>query len=260
MFEKMRPLIQREAQRWEENHEQSEYEDVWSITDNTEVLKALANGINENVKKVLIPGCGSKTDLQGYLVDNYKHLETIYCTDCSQHALNQAKDDCDHDKIIYQKVDTSGMPFENNFFDFILVANSILSGFDLLNRRMIKECHRALKPGQRLYGFFPTILCAYEISYLDQRFAHLQTNGTINVLKNSFYESTQKMEQIFYTPLRLKHIVEEAGFKREKFEIYFFDSDYFMKESERVYGLPKDSGLCGWEILAILQKYFSTGE
>jgi len=76
----------------------------------------------------------------------------------------------------------------------------------------------------------------------------------LDIASNSFYESTQNLRQIFYTPIRLKTIFEEIGFIRRNFEFYFFDNDYFEKENERIYGLPQDSGLCIWEIFTVLEK------
>ncbi|MEN8220223.1 MAG: methyltransferase domain-containing protein [Pseudomonadota bacterium] len=157
-------------------------------------------------------------------------------------------------KIIYQQEDMSCMSFPDDCFDLVLIINSILSANDLLNRRMVKDCHRVLQTGGELHGFFPTIFMPLEISTLCPSRLDWQTDGTIDLYKNTFYEHGQKMLQMFYSPLRLRHIFKEVGFKLKNFQVYFFDSDYFQKETERIYGILADSEVFIWEILATLEK------
>lgn len=254
LFEDIRRNIGPEELSWDSEHVIHQYNNVFSITDDSSTCAALTKGISKSVKTVFIPGCGSNPNLQKYIVQNYPTIETIYCTDWSQNAINQAAKKFSHKKIRYRREDTSALSFEANSIDNVIISNSILSGFDLQNRKMIHQCHRVLKRGGLLCGFFPTIHCALEFSFLDRRFAHWLTDGTIDLSKNSFYEVSQKTSQIFYSPLRLNQIFQEVGFHRKAFEIYFFDDEYFRMESERIYGLPPDSGLYVWEILAVLEK------
>ncbi len=243
-----------EEKAWDHDHAINQYRNVFSITDDVEVCMRLTKGIDENVEKVLIPGCGSKTNLQRHIVENFTNIRSIDCTDWSQSAIDQASAGYSHEKIRYWKEDSSALPFQHASFDYVIISNSILSNQDVLNRKMIQECHRVLKRGKPLYGMFPTIYCAAEFTYLDTRFAHWLTDGTIDLTKNSFYEREQKLNQIFYTPLRLKQILQEAGFTRRSFEICFFDNAYFERENEKIYGIPPDSGLSIWEILVSMEK------
>ena len=254
LIKKDKEKIEVESSYWDNDHKKNEYDNVFSITESEKICQELTKGIDENTKYIIIPGCGSKTNLQRYIVDNYKNIVCIYCTDYSKNAIKQSIEKYSHPKIKYHIEDTSNLSYEKEKFDLVIISNSILSNSDILNRKMIQECHRVLKPKGKLYGFFPSIYCALDIAHLDTRFSHFMTTGMLNLAKNTFYEKTQGTEQIFYTPLRLNQIFLEASFVRKAFEIQFFDNDYFKKESERVYGLPKDSGLYVWEILAILEK------
>lgn len=246
--------IKNEKNYWHQDHEKNNYTNVFSITESRKVCEELTKGITNNTKKILIPGCGSKTYLQEYIIENYEGIESIHCTDLSSSAIKQAELNFIHSKLVYKTEDTSNFSYEEEKFDYIVISNSILSSSDLLNRKMISECYRVLKYHGVLYGFFPSIYCALDIAYLDSSFSHFITTGMLNLSKNTFYETTQKTEQIFYTPLRLNQIFLEAKFTREAFEIQFFDDDFFKKESERIYGLSPESGLLVWEILAILRK------
>ena len=253
LFEKIKSQISTEREFWNSDHDKNEYQNVFSITDDPEVCSYLSKNITHNMTKILIPGCGSKTHLQEYLIKYYPNI-TIYCTDWSLAALRQAETICCHPNIIYQQEDSGHFSFSDNFFDQIIISNSILSNHDLLNRRIIKECYRVIKRNGNLCGFFPTIFCAFEWAHLDNRYSHFLTNNIINFVKNSLYETTQQCGQIFYTPLRLQQIFNETGFKRKTFEIYFFDNDYFKKENEKIYGLPPDSGLCVYEFFVLMEK------
>ena len=254
LIKKDKKKIEMESSYWENDHKKNEYNNIFSITESEKVCQELTKGIDKNTKYIIIPGCGSKTNLQKYIIDNYKDIECVYCTDYSESAIKQSIKNYNHPKIKYHIQDPSNLSYEEEKFDLVIISNSILSNSDILNRKMIQECYRVLKQKGKLYGFFPSIYCALDIAHLDTRFSHFMTTGMLNLAKNTFYEKTQGTEQIFYTPLRLNQIFLEANFVRKAFEIQFFDDDYFKEESEKVYGLPKDSGLYVWEILTVLEK------
>lgn len=244
------PSAINEQKVWQDNYTTADYNDVWSMTDDPGAIQRLCSGINANTKLVYIPGCGSKTGLQKYITDNFPNIEKIICIDWSSEAVASAKATYSHRKIEYIVVDACNTGFLSGCFDIAILANCALSPNDLQNRRFLNETGRLLRPDGVMYGFFPTIFAALEISMLDDKFAYLN-NGYIDIYKNSFFEQTQQLSQIFYTPLRLNQILNECGFTRELFEIYVCDSPHFRQESERIYGIPKDSGLAIWEIFLI---------
>lgn len=238
---------------WDENYQKFQYEDVWSITEDIEVCKKLTTRINEDSKKILIPGCGSKTHLQDYINAIYNNVE-IFCTDWSRYALEIAKGSKNENNAYYLIDDMTEMQFESDTFDNIIISNSILSGNDKQNRKMVGECYRVLKEGGILSGLFPSIFSIYEISYLDNRFEYLRKDGIINIENNTFYEKTQGLHQIFYTPIRLRRIFEENKFRIDKFELFFCNTEHLLKENERIYNIPRESDLVPWEFFLELRK------
>ena len=248
---------EQEMGNWNNNYQKYQYDDVFSITEDRDVCKKLASGIKENSNKILIPGCGSKTYLQDYISTIFDG--DIICTDWSKHALEIAKESSKSDKICYFKDDMTNMQFDDNTFDNIIISNSILSGDDRNNRKMLNECNRVLKKGGTLTGLFPSVYATYEISYLDEQFKYLRKENIISIEDNTFYETTQDMYQIFYTPIRLRRIFKENNFKTEKFEIFFCDSEHLLEENEKIYKLPKESDLVIWEFFIELTKVSKFG-
>ena len=43
--------------------------------------------------------------------------------------------------------------------------------------------------------------------------------------------------QLFYSPLLLRHVLQQAGFGIETFELFFCDSDNFKSQSRQLYGI-----------------------
>jgi SAM-dependent methyltransferase len=230
------------------------YTNVWSVTPDRFARDALLQFVPSGTRTVLIPGCGSETHLQRHLIEERKELHEVHCTDWSPEALDRAQASFSNPKVRYRKENTAELSYADGIFDVALVVNSILSSDDNRNRDMVRECHRVLRPGGKLVGFFPTILCALDISYVDASFTKLRESGAICLEHSAFYEEKQRLRQIFYTPLRLARIVKEAGFTRERFEIVFFDSELMQTETEQYYQVPRGCDVFVWEILVVLQK------
>jgi ubiquinone/menaquinone biosynthesis C-methylase UbiE len=238
---------------WDRDH-QGGYTNVWGITHDKCTRDALLKCIPNGTQTILIPGCGSETHLQQHLIDEHKELHEVHCTDWSQEAINRARASFSNRKVQYRKENTASLSYVDGTFDVALIVNSILSSDDKLNHDMVRECYRVLRPGGKLIGFFPTILCALDMSYLDANFSKLRESGAIRLEHSTFFEEKQGLRQIYYTPLRLARIAKEAGFHREKFEVVFFDSELMQKETERYYQVPEGNDVFIWEILAVLRK------
>lgn len=237
----------RERDIWNENFKDRSYTDVFSITDASDVVQRLGRCIDSSVQHIYIPGCGTKTHVQRYIAEHFDTVSCITCLDWSEEAIAQASSSFSHDKVRYLVGDASDTILGDNSFDVALVLNSILSDNDLLNRRIIREIGRLLRDRGLLVGFFPTVLAALEISLLNEHAAYLR-NGYLDIHKNTFYEENQSLTQIFYGPIRLNQILAEAGFSREIFEIYFFESAHFKRESPTIYRFINDPDLLLWEI------------
>lgn len=218
--------------------------------------------------QVLIPGCGSEIYLQKELLYLCPHIKQVYCTDFSETAIATAKKnwkEVDGDfrlnsqQIIFEQLDSTNLteqkPNWKDKFDYILVVNSVLSGEDWQNRQMIAEFYKILKPGGRLYGFFPTIFCPLEIAHLCRTKAHWLTNGTINLPESALYEyqDGKKDRQLLYTPSRLNQIFKEAGFKRLSFEVFFHDSDISAMKIEKIFDV-NDPEIYYWSFLVRFEK------
>ena len=130
--------------------------------------------------------------------------------------------------------------------------NSVLSSEDEINRQMLQEFYKALKPSGKLCGFFPSIFWDLELAYLSKSHACWLTDGSINLAESAASIKGENYRQIYYTPLRLNRIFKEAGFKRHNWEIYFFDSPLLttaLKENE-----DEDPDICEWGFLVRYQK------
>lgn len=187
---------------------------------------------------------------------NCPEIRELYCTDFSQEAIDIAQSTwhSSSDRIKFEVLDSTKItelkPALSNYFDFILVVNSVLDRDDSTNRRMIQEFGKALKPGGKLYGLFPTIFCGLEIEQLDPTWPH---RGFAYLPSSGFYERRQSYRQIFYTPLRLNRIFKEAGLKRKRFEIFFCDSEFLSKNAEKIYNID-DPDIYVWEFIVRYEK------
>jgi SAM-dependent methyltransferase len=116
----------------------------------------------------------------------------------------------------------------NEKFDCVLLVNSVVSSEDKTNREMIREFGKVLKPGGKIYGYFPTTLCFLEIAYFSRKHAHCVTEGFIDVYGNKVWDAEWQNAQIYYTPLRLNRIFKAAGLKQLSLEMEFLDYEPFV--------------------------------
>jgi hypothetical protein len=151
--------------------------------------------------------------------------------------------------VRYARADTSALPW-TDFFDAIIIVNSILSESDSENRDMLKACFEALAPGGSLVGFFPTIFCALDIAILENNQEKMRN---IELESSLCYERIQGAKQVFYTPLRLRRILREVGLTLVAIELFFCDSDYFSNHARRLYDIY-DEDLCPYEYFVIAKK------
>lgn len=234
---------------WEKTHCQEDYETVWSMTDDKEVRRKILNELSSygHSEKILIPGCGSRVALQNQIARNFT-TSNILCTDF-EGVIELAKKQHNEDNIKYEARNSSDLGFDNEW-DVVVIVNSVLSESDEENRSILKSCYRALKPGGILVGYFPTIFASVDIAYLE---SDQERMAFVDIDKSSFYEEKQKIWQIFYTPLRLRMILAESQFIRDRVEIFFCDSDYFASHSKDYYGI-EDQNLPIYEHFVVAHK------
>ena len=240
---------QRET-HWERAHRDQSYETVWSITEDRSVRDKIIDTLNEldNPYPILIPGCGSRTFLQEDMISRLNGVGDINCTDF-QEVVKIASSEYSHDRVLFTAANSTNLPFSNECGSVVIV-NSILSDSDLENRKMIEQCFKALRPSGYLVGFFPNILATIDLGYLENDPDQIER---ADVQRCLCYEPEQDIYQIFYTPLRLKFILEKAGFKICRFENFFFDSEYFKEHSQEIYGI-RDEDISIYESFIVAQK------
>lgn len=266
--------LEEERADWNEEHKDYS-ENVFSFTQDPKVCQALIHPSSQsscfNIPdspeiNVLIPGCGSEIYLQKTLLEFCPNIGQIYCTDFSKTAIERAKKNWQQvnpdsrlkkQQFIFEEVDstllTEQRPDWQDKFDYILVVNSVVSREDDENRQMLREFSKVLKPGGKIYGFFPTIFWQLEVAYLSKEKAHWLTDGTINLPYSASYDAEDNYRQILYTPLRLNQIFKEAGFKRLSFEVFLGDSDILVANLKNIFEVD-DPDIYLWQFLVRLEK------
>ena len=237
--------LEQEKAMWDENHK--DYANTtFSLTQDPQICKTLVRPDrspgydipNSPDIKVLIPGCGSEIYLQKTLLEFCPQIGQVYCTDFSKTAIDVGQESwkkadgesrLNNQQILFEEVDstriTEQKPEWENKFDYVLLVNAVVSSEDEANRQMIREFGKVLKPGGKLYGFFPSMYCFLEIAYLSKDHAHCITQGYIDLPHNTVWGANWTASQIYYTPLLLNRIFKEAGLKRLALENYFLDCD-----------------------------------
>jgi len=116
-------------------------------TDSTPDLTNLVPILKQDkVKRILDAGCGNGRDSiylsqQGF---------DVYAVDSSTTAIQAAKKASLGARINYQVCDLTELPFENEFFDFVLAGHSIEYTGSQLDK-VISEFTRVLKKGKPIY-------------------------------------------------------------------------------------------------------------
>ncbi len=235
---------------WENTHVAENYETVWSMTEDPVLRHKLTAEIRSHSKheKILIPGCGSRTVLERHFIESLADISAIYCTDYPG-VIEVAAGYYQHAKVHYEARDSQDLGFETEF-DVVVIVNSVLSESDAENRAILRSCYRSLKTGGVLIGLFPTIFAAVDIAYLEPSRQRLEC---VDLERSALYETQQNLWQIFYTPLRLRQIIKEAGYHLDKTEIFFCDSPYFLEHSKQYYGLEDPDNVV-YELLVVAQK------
>lgn len=265
--------LEEEKAIWDENHKDYA-NNTFSLTQDPKICKTLVRperspGFdipNSPDIKVLIPGCGSEIYLQKTLLEFCPNIGQVCCTDFSNTAIEKAVSSwfqalgdsrLKNQQFVFEQVDSTKLteqkPEWKDKFDYILLVNTVVSSEDETNRQMIREFAKVLKPGGKIYGYFPTTLCFLEIAYFSRNHAHCITEGYIDVYGNKVWDAEWQDAQIYYTPLRLNRIFKEAGLKRLSLEIDVLDSEPFVSMFKEMIG-HDDPDIYLWQLLVRYEK------
>lgn len=237
---------------WTREHGNDEFNDnVWGINDDKRFLSKITAELNgfPRRKSILIPGCGSRNELQNHLAENASGVERIVCCDFEKIVeIPRAKNRSE--KISYEAKNSTRLGYEGEF-DIVLVVNSLISESDEENRDIVRSCSAALAADGVFVAIVPTINAAVEIATLDK--SKKQWLEFIDAEKFSIYEPNQKLWQTFYPPIMLRRILRETGLKTAKMEVMFFDSPEMLEKSKRHYGIEEEDVVI-YELFVVAQK------
>lgn len=221
---------------WAQTHKDG-YDDVYSVTEDQGLrdrILAELRGLPEGAR-ILIQGCGSRGILERDLAERLEGAAEIVCNDFEDVVKIPAKANRDVSKITYVGMDSRGLGDEYpSEFDAVVVVNSVLSDKHKDNLEILDSCRKALRPGGKLVGFFPTVFCALDLAHSANKPELLEV---IDLGANTVTDPIQNVEQVFYTPIRLRQVFREAGYALDSVEIYYLDSEHFLEEAARVYKL-----------------------
>ena len=238
---------------WEKVQAEHDYDTIWSMTEDCSARQKLIDFLKDlpEQKKILIPGCGSRTVLQEEICKQIPLVSEVGCCDFPGVIQISAAKFTDP-KIRYYGRDISELGWTNEW-DSIVAVNCVLSHDDAENRRILRSFNEALKPGGYMIGYFPTLISLYEIGHLEEEPIGSRLLERLDFKNNIADEGEQGGSQVIYTPLRLRYVIREAGFALDKMEIIFCDSEYFQKETRRQYGFG-DEDIVIYEFFVVARK------
>jgi len=105
-------------------------------------------------QRLLDIGCGTGWAVR-YAASLVKNEGGFYGIDISSRMIEKAQESCRScESIYFYKADAEALPFENDFFDFIICTNSFHHYFT--PSKVLNEVYRVLKTGGRILILDPT--------------------------------------------------------------------------------------------------------
>jgi hypothetical protein len=220
------------AAYWEDVHENADYGNVYSLTDDHALRDLLLSDlVAADAHDILIPGCGSRVELQRQIVEELP-LAMVHCVDFPG-VVAVAERRFQHPNVTYTGADVTDLT-EHGRYDALVHVTSVVSERDLENRAIMRSTTRCLTKGGRFLGIFPTVFATLDIAVTTGETWRAEN---VDLNTSRYNEPTQGVSQIFYTPLRLRRIAKECGLTEIRMGVFFNDSDYLRAEGSRHYGL-----------------------
>jgi ubiquinone/menaquinone biosynthesis C-methylase UbiE len=136
-------------------------------------------------------GCGTGWGVR-YAASLVKNRGTFYGIDISSKMIEKADKNCGGcENIYFYKADAAALPFENDFFDFIICTSSFHHYFN--PSKVLDEVYRVLKPGGKIY------------------IADVTTDGFIMKMVEKWLQKKEREHVKQYSTLEYQTLFAEAG-------------------------------------------------
>ena len=229
---------------WESEHRDNDYAGVFTVSqDEVVVSRCVDVAARHGSRTVLVAGCGSNVIIQQALLDRVPTVECVVGVDFPG-VVEVAASRLDDPRARWVGADIASEGCGEQA-DCILTINSVLSDSDEENRAILRAFRQAMATGGVLAGLFASILAPLEMGYLQDDRAILDQ---VNLEECRFAERQQGITQIFYSPLRLRMVLGEAGFRLDRMEVVFLDSPELAQQARDYYGLGTDPDVMAWEL------------
>lgn len=218
------------AAYWEGLHRETDYDLVYSLTGDPGLRRRIVASLEPlEPRRIAIPGCGTRTDLQRHLLERFPEAEVV-CTDFAG-VVRIAATRFEHPRLTYVGGDASRLALAP--CDAVVHVTSVVSESDRENRAILANTGSWLRAGGLMVGLFPTVLATLDLAYV---LGEPERADAIDLGRSSYSEPKQGVTQIFYTPVRLRVILQEAGLSLERMEIFFNDSEELREQGRIHYG------------------------
>ncbi len=183
-------------------------------------------------------GCGVEGTFENNVAEKYPDAH-ILCTDYEK-VIDQVKELPDRQKNVeYIALDTMHLGAQNEF-DLIFNFDSIASESHTENKNMLQNCREALTEKGFFIASFSNAFAWLDIALLephDDRLALIDQERSSIRKAISQDPGDPEVWRMYYTPLRLRHLLKETGFNLKKMEIFFCDSVYFTDTARDSYNI-----------------------
>lgn len=219
---------------WEKTHEEGY--DVFSLTQDQKLRDRIVEELRDlpEGSEILLQGCGSLGILERDLADRLERCSRIVCNDFKHVVKIPEQKNRDVPRVTYNGMDSRnlGEQFPNRF-DAVVIVNSVIAETDEENLDILRACREALKPGGRVVGFFPSLLCPLDIAAVSGN----SKLGEVDLKKGQVSDPVQGVTETTYTSITLRQVLRKAGYVLDRVEIYYFDSDFFVEQAGKMYDL-----------------------
>ena len=231
---------------WEKEHLGRGYESTFSVGDDEGVMSRVVDATLAGAacRDVLVAGCGSRTELQRRLLDRAPSGTEVVASDFPL-VIAQAEERFAHPRLTYASIEET-VAWKRRF-DVVVAVNVLVMERDAENRSLLADWGRMLKPGGTLVALLPMLFCGLDLAMLSGRDDLL---SCLDLEGSSWREEHQGINQVEYSPLRLRRALAEAGLRLDDLRLLFLAGPTSRRQAGDHYGLD-DEDLLVYEQLLI---------